>query len=697
MSYTLPIADLPASVTVEAGPAGAGVFLSFAAENPAARLELDAGRLAGVRRFTCCHRYEPYWMKARAGRTSADVPEETQYLLAELEDGSFALVVPLLSGDFRCCLKGSPDDRLILVAESGDAAVVTGSVTGLFIAVGADPYDLLHSGARSVMARLQTGRLRAEKPVPSFVERFGWCTWDSFYQEVSHAKIRQGLESFRAGGIEPRVLIVDDGWQSRREMPSGEVRLTGFAADSKFPGDLAPTVQMAKEEFAVEQFLVWHALYGYWGGVDGEALPGYGVRSIARAFSPGILSYLPDFDTWWGGAVGFVAPEEACRFFQDYHRHLRLQGVDGVKVDTQCTIEGVARGSGGRVAAMRRYREALEGSVQTHFGGQVINCMSCAMEVLYGELASTVTRTSTDFWPNRPESHGEHLYVNAQVSAWFGEFVFPDWDMFQSGHAIGAFHAAGRAVGGCPVYVSDKPDAHNFDLLRKLVLPDGGILRALQPGMPTRDCLFRDPTTEDVLLKIFNRNAVGGVVGVFNARYFEDAASSAESGAAALQESASASAHAPSGSRPPDGAGSIKGVISPDDVEGLSGERFAVYAHNARELRVLRRGEQWPVALARLTFEIFTAAPIEDGIAPIGLPEMFNSGGAVTAAGFDARGDYRIALRAGGKFLAWCHCPPDAVSVGGEAAAFAYDAATGALTMDLPGTGACEVVIRPGD
>jgi len=42
------------------------------------------------------------------------------------------------------------------------------------------------------------------------------------------------------------------------------------------------------------------------------------------------------------------------------------------------------------------------------------------------------------------------------------------------------------------VYVSDYPGKHNFDILRKLVLPDGSILRAQLPGRPTRDALFHD-------------------------------------------------------------------------------------------------------------------------------------------------------------------------------------------------------------
>lgn len=39
----------------------------------------------------------------------------------------------------------------------------------------------------------------------------------------------------------------------------------------------------------------------------------------------------------------------------------------------------------------------------------------------------------------------------------------------------------------------DKPGQHDFTILKKLVLPDGSVLRAKYPGRPTRDCLFGDP------------------------------------------------------------------------------------------------------------------------------------------------------------------------------------------------------------
>jgi raffinose synthase len=42
------------------------------------------------------------------------------------------------------------------------------------------------------------------------------------------------------------------------------------------------------------------------------------------------------------------------------------------------------------------------------------------------------------------------------------------------------------------IYVSDKLGDHDFELLHRLVLPDGTTLRCRLPGRPTPDCLMRD-------------------------------------------------------------------------------------------------------------------------------------------------------------------------------------------------------------
>ena len=65
--------------------------------------------------------------------------------------------------------------------------------------------------------------------------------------------------------------------------------------------------------------------------------------------------------------------------------------------------------------------------------------------------------------------------------------------MFHSRHAAGLLHATARAISGGPVYVSDAPGSHDFELLRRVVLPDGGVLRSRLPARPSRDCLFSSP------------------------------------------------------------------------------------------------------------------------------------------------------------------------------------------------------------
>jgi raffinose synthase len=307
---------------------------------------------------------------------------------------------------------------------------------------------------------------------------------------------------------------------------------------------------------------------------------------------------------------------------------------------------------------MHAYRKALEASVLAHFGGALINCMSNSNEMLYAAKDSTLVRSSIDFWPDRPESHGLHLWSNAQFGVWFGEFAHADWDMFHSAHAWAGLHAAARAVSGSPVYVSDKPGQHDFALLKKLVTSDGHVLRAREVGRPTLDCLFDDPTREPVLLKVFNLNVSGGVIGVFHCRY--DPASALE----------------------------LTGLIRASDVYGLPGERFAIYAHYQGTLRAVVRDEPVPVTLGEGEAEVFTVVAIERGIAAIGLADKLNSGGAIVHAGF--RGDqYELELRDGGECLLFAERTPSAAYVNGAPVAFAYTSASQRLNVTLPQRGPC--------
>lgn len=663
------LSRISGDVRAEGDPHGHGLFLVARSKSSSSRLVFDLGVVPELKRFTACHRYEPYWMKPKAGTRLSEVPAETQFFLAELRSGQWLMLVPLIGDLFRFSLRGRKDDALELLGETGDSFTPGEGGPALYVATGSDPFLLARAGAKSVAERLGWGRLRRDKTLPDFVDLFGWCTWDAFYQEVSHERVREGLERFAAGGVSPRMVILDDGWQSTAAMPTGEQRLTAFSANEKFGrpvGRLGPTVTMAKEQFGVKVFLVWHAIIGYWGGVDGDRLPGYGVVDQTRQFGEGVLAHAPSFNhIWWGNVVGFVPAAHIRRFYDDYHASIAAQGVDGVKVDSQAVLESVAQRQGGRIAVSRAYREALEESVEEHFDGRVINCMSNGQETFYGSTRSSLLRTSIDFFPTMPETHGMHIHTNAQVGLWFGEFMHPDWDMFQSGHEWGAFHAAGRAISGGPVYVSDKPGEHDFALLRKLVCSDGSILRCDGPALPTLDSLCVDPTRDDVLLKIWNRCGAAGVVGVFNARF------------------------SPTGASP-----TLTGAVSPADVPGLTLAKYACYAHRARSLEVVARDGRLPVILGERGFEIFTIAPVDRGFAPIGLADKLNSAGAISR--LTRHEDHcEVSLRDGGEFVAWAEAAPASIETGsGRPVEFTHDLRDGSLRARVDHLGPHTLIIR---
>ena len=70
--------QVPSSFALVSDPTGAGAFLRLTVSNSSSRIVSPLGTIAGLRRFTSCHRDEPFWMVPAAGKTSADVKLETQ-------------------------------------------------------------------------------------------------------------------------------------------------------------------------------------------------------------------------------------------------------------------------------------------------------------------------------------------------------------------------------------------------------------------------------------------------------------------------------------------------------------------------------------------------------------------------------------------------------------------------------------------
>ncbi len=620
------------------------------AEAPEAEMTMT---VPGAERFVAIRvdRNCPYWSAASVGSDLTTLGDLATWLLVQLKDGSFTLYVALPAATQMHFMKGGPRPGTVQVCgETGDPSLVCAPAAGLYSVKAKSPSLAIRRAASDMLRLLPAGtvRLRSKKPDPDMLQKFGWCTWNAFYNKVTLDDVRAGLSSWTKAGFMPDWMILDDGWMQTVEK-DGKRFLTGFDANEKFPGGLKATVDECKNSFGLNKFFVWHAVSGYWDGVL-KALPGY--RFAPRE----TICYTP-------GATGGereLPPSRPDKFFEAYHAHLAACGVDGVKIDNQWSLSGLGSGAGGRAKLFADFRSAMNKSTGKHFGQNFLTCMSANPEALYHCKSANLFRGSDDFFPERPEMHGRHIYQNALMGLWFGNFMWVDWDMFTTDDPSAPFHAAARAISGGPVYTADKPGVHQTAILDSLLLSGGRVPRCLAPARVADSCLFFDPRTPDAgLFKVVNSTACGAVMGLFNCKY---------DGKKKLRTRSS---------------------FSLADV-GCRGDH-AIWMHNAGKCLKVSGRSRPKLALCSGEAEVVSFAKIdENGFAVLGLKRLFNATGSVESVAAEA-GRTKAEILDGGEVLAWAAARPASVKFGGKSVPFSYDAESGAVTFTIPRAGSVEI------
>ncbi|KAK9289200.1 hypothetical protein L1049_017674 [Liquidambar formosana] len=460
-------------------------------------------------------------------------------------------------------------------------------------------------------------------------------------------------------------------------------------------GGLKALVSDLKAKFpCLEDVFVWHALCGAWGGVR----PGttqLDAKLTRAKLADGLEKTMNDLAVVMivKGGIGLVHPNQAAELYEAMHSYLADVGISGVKVDVIHALEYVAEDHGGRVQLAKAYYDGLSQSLKKNFGGSglIVSMEQCNDFFFLATKQISMGRVGDDFWFEDPNGdpmgvywlQGVHMIHCSYNSIWQGQFLQPDWDMFQTDHLCAEFHAGSRAICGGPVYVSDKVGHHNFNLLKKLVLPDGTILRCQHYALPTRDCLFKNPLFDGkTLLKIWNLNKFGGVVGVFNCQ-----------GAGWYPKGHKCKAY-------PQCYKSMAGNVSPDDVEWeqkastaefRGTQQFAVYLNKSDHLLLVKSNEKISITLQPSSFEIFTISPVHKlnekaKFAPIGLENMFNSGGAIEFLEYGCSGSLcsvKIKVKGAGMFLAYSSGKPIEIILNGKKVEFEWTS-NGILRFEVP-------------
>ncbi len=605
--------------------------------------------LGGHKKYMALERRWWFWVAPVFGEgiyqaTEKATPKENHVLLyTDAKQQEHLVMLPLFVGDWRGFIHGDGKAMHLSVHGGLSKSAKPTKDPIMLVCKGKDPIALMRASMKLLSETLKTFRLREEKRLPAFVDYFGWCTWNAYYQEVSERKVLSGLAAFKKSGVKPRFMILDDGWQDINT----KGHMNSFGTNKRFPKGLAPMIDQAKHKFGIEIFGVWHALQGYWGGVNPRGPLAKHYEVFAR------LGLKPC--NMEKQEIGLVSKDDVARFYNDFHETLHHAGVDMVKIDSQSGMQelcanGPVKSQVPYVSTMKAYQQAIQASTQTHFEGNLLHCMCGSQDVAYNMSASTAWRNSDDFYPNQKPSHANHMVINAFNALWSHTFCCPDWDMFMSGHYTGAYHAAARAISGGPIYISDKPGDHDAKIIKRLCLSDGRALRSDNPALPLASRIYDDPKNGEHLLFVRNNNGSAGVLAAFHCQ-FEGPA--------------------------------INDSFTLKDL-GLERGEYALWYARANKLERIHSRDKIVLTLNELEAEIIHACPLNEGVAILGLLDKDNSTAAVTAHGWDRDSSYRVALKDGGTLGVYClRQPRSAVDADGNQLKMKHDVATGLLKVTV--------------
>ncbi|KAJ8110286.1 hypothetical protein OPT61_g6830 [Boeremia exigua] len=491
------------------------------------------GRPSKFTRWFALVRLWSPWLAPRQGKDHFEPDKEAILATFQREDGSH-LVILAASG---------VDDVLTTLGHDGAGRIVIHSrndseedgISRLVAAVGKDLNHAIAAvmyHARRLVMKYSVGSEEAEAEFKTLTDDFkpewlqnwydglSYCTWNGIGQHLTEEKLFNALDSLAKNNINISNLIIDDNWQSLDHEGGDQFKNAWVefeATKNGFPRGLKATVGDIRSRYKnIKHIAVWHALFGYWGGISPEG-------KIAKEYKTTIVQKK---DGVSGGKFTVVAEEDVGRFYKDFYQFLSSAGVDSVKTDAQFFLDELDDATDRR-SLIRAYQDAWNIAQLRYFSAKAISCMSQSPQMIFhSQLPSNrpriLLRNSDDFFPEVPASHPWHIFCNAH-NAILNQYlnILPDWDMFQTSHDYASFHAAGRCVSGGPIYITDVPGQHDIELIAQMAgntpRDDTVILRPHTVGKSTSAYnSYDDPVLLKVATYVGMAHSGVSILGVFN-------------------------------------------------------------------------------------------------------------------------------------------------------------------------------------
>ncbi|MEM0239059.1 MAG: Sip1-related alpha-galactosidase, partial [Ignisphaera sp.] len=360
------------------------------------------------------------------------------------------------------------------------------------IGISSNPYETIRKSVEHA-SRKAVLKIREMKRKPLFIDKLGWCSWNALLtDDLSHDNVIKIIRGLIDRGVPVKWAIIDDGWQ--KEVRKGRewfMRvLADLNANERFPKGLKAVVDELKR-LGIEYTGLWHTINIHWGGFEKQVSEKIGAEGFK----------LPITDSF----VPSPQIEKALKLYIEFLKWVKGNGFDFVKVDNQWSIHALYWGEETVGESAKNIQIALQVAAKIN-GLDILNCMSMAPEDYSNYFLSNAMRVSIDYIPFWKADAKLHTMFSVYNSLLFSHIAYPDYDMWISYDPYATIHAVSRVFSGGPIYITDRhPEKTNIDLLKKIVLPSGETVKVDEPGLPTKDILFRDPYNENVLLKIASR------------------------------------------------------------------------------------------------------------------------------------------------------------------------------------------------
>ena len=607
-----------------------------------ASLGLRFAEIPGFRHGVAFWRYAPWkaWTKPMAMTVPGDLkPDDVQCAYWQYDDGAYAVALPLGGGGFRTTL-GGRNGELLTVCRSLGPAVTDRPLPQVAIGFGSDLYATMAAVVEDAMTSLNTPEnLRKSKTLPEALTWLGWNTWNAsnLGHDLSADWVVAQVDTIHASGVPIRTVVLDDGHFQARDG-----RLQSQAPDPrKFPGGFKPVVDTLLGR-GLKHVGLWHAFDAYWNGIDPDSALGQGLKDQLFTWNQ---APSPVDTSGTTVTYSFLKPDPATldTYFDTYHSGLRADGFTLIKVDNQLVAERMASGNYPVWDLAKALHGAINKGAARHFDNAIINCMDMTNDAFLNFGGTPVARSVEDYFPYKPGEGYDLQQGNAAAhvlqamynALYFGEMVFPDFDMFESTNPNASLHAAVRAANCAPIYVTDKAGEHDVALLKSLVDAEGRTLRADTPLRPVADCLFQLQAPK--VFKASSRVGEGALLLLAN-----------------LAD-----------------ADLVEGAYRLSDITGLASGDYAVYLPATRRLLRPKFEDAVAVRLKRLAHDLVHVAPIIDGTAVLGMTNKLNGLACVT----DIRRDgasLSLTARDEGTLVLWRDTAPNRVAVDGKPAVFRF-------------------------